>query len=59
MFLSSFRQECRAAGKKLMVWTVNEPEHMMEVSGRCLTFWSSMIDCPGQVCALGSRRYLD
>jgi len=26
----NFRQECRAAGKKLMVWTVNEPEHMME-----------------------------
>jgi phosphatidylglycerol phospholipase C len=28
-----------------MVWTVNEPEHMMEVSGRCLAFWSSIIDC--------------
>jgi len=26
----NFRQECRAAGKKLMVWTVNEPKHMME-----------------------------
>ena len=26
-----FRQECKAAGKKLMVWTVNKPEHMMEV----------------------------
>ncbi|KAE9407234.1 PLC-like phosphodiesterase [Gymnopus androsaceus JB14] len=25
-----FRQECKAAGKKLMVWTVNKPEHMME-----------------------------
>lgn len=35
MILPSFRQECRAAGKKLMVWTVNEPEHMMEVSARC------------------------
>ncbi|KAG7097464.1 hypothetical protein E1B28_004808 [Marasmius oreades] len=27
-----FRKDCRAAGKKLMVWTVNEPHQMMEVS---------------------------
>ncbi|KAJ3503150.1 hypothetical protein NLJ89_g8560 [Agrocybe chaxingu] len=25
-----FRQECKVAGKKLLVWTVNEPAHMME-----------------------------
>ncbi|KAG1783022.1 PLC-like phosphodiesterase [Suillus placidus] len=25
-----FRNQCKAAGKKIMVWTVNEPEHMME-----------------------------
>ncbi|KAK2465920.1 hypothetical protein APHAL10511_001561 [Amanita phalloides] len=25
-----FREECKSAGKNLMVWTVNEPEHMME-----------------------------
>ncbi|KAJ3788910.1 PLC-like phosphodiesterase [Lentinula aff. detonsa] len=25
-----FRKECQDAGKKLMVWTVNKPEHMME-----------------------------
>ncbi|KAF5392642.1 hypothetical protein D9757_001069 [Collybiopsis confluens] len=25
-----FRKECKDAGKKLMVWTVNKPEHMME-----------------------------
>ncbi|KAI0053665.1 PLC-like phosphodiesterase [Auriscalpium vulgare] len=25
-----FRKECKAAGKKLMVWTVNEPAQMME-----------------------------
>ncbi|KAH7931333.1 PLC-like phosphodiesterase [Leucogyrophana mollusca] len=25
-----FRNECKAAGKKIMVWTVNEPEQMME-----------------------------
>ncbi|KAF8638606.1 hypothetical protein AX17_002147 [Amanita inopinata Kibby_2008] len=25
-----FREECKAAGKNLMVWTVNEPTHMME-----------------------------
>lgn len=42
-----------------MVWTVNEPKHMMEVGDRCLAFWSSMIDCLGQVCALGGRRYPD
>ncbi|KIJ69927.1 hypothetical protein HYDPIDRAFT_171866 [Hydnomerulius pinastri MD-312] len=27
---SKFRNECKAAGKKIMVWTVNEPAHMME-----------------------------
>ncbi|KAF9266177.1 PLC-like phosphodiesterase [Marasmius fiardii PR-910] len=27
-----FRKDCRAAGKRLMVWTVNEPHQMMEVS---------------------------
>ncbi|KAF8635017.1 hypothetical protein AX15_000598 [Amanita polypyramis BW_CC] len=25
-----FREECKGAGKNLMVWTVNEPTHMME-----------------------------
>ncbi|KAF4601277.1 hypothetical protein EYR38_005929 [Pleurotus pulmonarius] len=25
-----FRKECKAAGKQLMVWTVNEPHYMME-----------------------------
>jgi len=25
-----FRQECKVAGKQMMVWTVNEPEQMME-----------------------------
>jgi glycerophosphoryl diester phosphodiesterase len=25
-----FRQECKAGGKGVMVWTVNEPDHMME-----------------------------
>ncbi|KAF9000215.1 PLC-like phosphodiesterase [Cyathus striatus] len=25
-----FRKECKAAGKNLMVWTVNQPDHMME-----------------------------
>lgn len=25
-----FRMECNAAGKKLIVWTVNRPDHMME-----------------------------
>jgi len=25
-----FRTECKAAGKQLLVWTVNEPDHMME-----------------------------
>ncbi|KIM63708.1 hypothetical protein SCLCIDRAFT_738316 [Scleroderma citrinum Foug A] len=27
---SKFREECKIAGKKIMVWTVNEPEYMME-----------------------------
>ena len=27
-----FRRECKAAGKKLMVWTVNDRRQMMEVS---------------------------
>jgi hypothetical protein len=26
-----FRMDCKAAGKKVMVWTVNDPERMMEV----------------------------
>ena len=26
-----FRAECKSSGKKLMVWTVNDPDHMMEV----------------------------
>ncbi|KIL70446.1 hypothetical protein M378DRAFT_183930 [Amanita muscaria Koide BX008] len=25
-----FREECKSAGKNLLVWTVNEPAHMME-----------------------------
>ena len=57
MPFSSFRQECRAAGKKLMIWTVNEPEYMMEVGARRLAFSSGVIDYLVQVCALGSRRY--
>lgn len=27
---SKFREECKTAGKRIMVWTVNKPEHMME-----------------------------
>lgn len=30
-FLFRFRSECKNEGKNLMVWTVNEPDHMMEV----------------------------
>jgi hypothetical protein len=26
-----FMKECKQAGKQLIVWTVNRPEHMMEV----------------------------
>jgi hypothetical protein len=29
-----FRKECKAAGKKLLVWTVNRREEMIEVSYR-------------------------
>lgn len=28
-----FRSDCKAAGKKIMVWTVNDPKQMMEVWG--------------------------
>lgn len=27
-----FLRECKAAGKKVYVWTINEPRKMMEVS---------------------------
>ena len=33
---AKFRKDCRAAGKKVMAWTVNDPEHMVEVCAlRC------------------------
>lgn len=28
---TSFRQECKEAGKKVMAWTVNDPAEMIEV----------------------------
>ena len=28
---AKFRKDCKAAGKKIMAWTVNDPEHMVEV----------------------------
>ncbi|TBU41465.1 PLC-like phosphodiesterase [Dichomitus squalens] len=27
---AKFRKDCKAAGKKIMAWTVNDPEHMVE-----------------------------
>lgn len=33
VYVFRFREECKSAGKNLMVWTVNEPAHMMEVRG--------------------------
>lgn len=36
-----FMEECKAAGKKMMVWTVNEPVHMMEVGA--FVFWAEWI----------------
>lgn len=27
-----FREDCLSTGKYLLVWTVNDPAHMMEVS---------------------------
>jgi len=35
-----FREECKTAGKNLMVWTVNLPDHMMEV---CAAFYVAEI----------------
>ena len=31
MLYCRFRAECKSSGKSLMVWTVNDPDHMMEV----------------------------
>ena len=31
-----FIKESRQAGKKILVWTVNEPDHMVEVGGSTL-----------------------
>ena len=28
---AKFRKDCKAAGKRVMAWTVNNPEHMVEV----------------------------
>lgn len=28
---AKFRKDCKTAGKKVMAWTVNDPEHMVEV----------------------------
>ncbi|KAG6854448.1 hypothetical protein C0991_006527 [Blastosporella zonata] len=34
-----FRQECKKAGKSVIVWTVNKPEHMMEASPSRAVRW--------------------
>lgn len=54
---AKFRKDCKQAGKRVMAWTVNEPEHMVEVwiirervSFKMLTRWILG-------CALGHRRY--
>jgi len=31
--VNRFRKECKNAGKNVLVWTVNVPDHMMEVCG--------------------------
>jgi hypothetical protein len=41
-----FREECKAAGKSIMVWTVNEPAHMMEV---CHRFSSKFYDADAEL----------
>jgi phosphatidylglycerol phospholipase C len=51
-FIFRFRMECKAAGKKLLVWTVNEPDHMMEV--RILYYFvSAAIDSKNQAVRWG------
>jgi hypothetical protein len=30
--LGRFRKECKTAGKQIMVWTVNQADHMIEVN---------------------------
>ena len=44
--------ECKAAGKKLLVWTVNEPDHMMEVRILCY-FVNATIDSRNQAVRWG------
>lgn len=58
VLFNRFKKECKAAGKSVMVWTVNEPMHLMEVrhsqSPSCvgvLTF-----SC-NKGCSLGSDRH--
>ena len=38
-----FRRECKSAGKKLMVWTVNDRRQMMEV-GIILFLYKEHVD---------------
>lgn len=42
--LARFRLECKAAGKNLMVWTVNKPDHMMEVCRADRLECNAMVD---------------
>jgi hypothetical protein len=39
-----FRNECKAGGKKLMVWTVNSPDQMMEVCLNRLNYFCLLND---------------
>ena len=45
---AKFRKDCKAAGKRVMAWTVNDPEHMVEVRS-CVPH-----DCCGSTRRCGS-----
>lgn len=53
VWCARFRKECKAAGKQLIVWTVNAPEQMMEVVVIAEKLESVLMKVTG--CAMGSR----
>ena len=46
-----FREECKRAGKKLIVWTLNRPEEMIEVGALGSNVVSALIILAG--CPMG------
>lgn len=56
--LYRFIKECKQGGKKISVWTVNEPDHMAEVNGHlCTAITHDLNFFCGLVCEMGRRCY--